>query len=147
MILTGDLLAGVSAGQLIECVLWVMGAAGVLSTITIKLYRMLEKYRKMRNKSEEDEATLKQHTDNIRIIQSDIKDLVEFNKKIIEVNKIQTRNSIVRICNEALDKGSIDSMQFQALEDSYDMYVHVLNGNSYVSSLVDAVRKLPVKMR
>lgn len=142
-----DVLGDTSATTVLTWILAISAIFGSLTMGYLKLIKYLERYRELKNKEDEENRIIQGHTESIKEIRQDIKELVDFNAKMVEVNKIQTRNSIVRICNEALDKGYIDSIQLQALEDSYDMYSNILKGNSYVLSLVVAVRKLQVCFR
>ena len=137
----------ISVGDVLKWIMIIATLVTALAAVSVRCYKLSGKYWKAKSCAADKDKTIEDHTESIKSVKEDIKQLVEFNLKMVEVNKIITRNSIVRICNESLDVGYIDSIQLQALEDSYDMYQNVLHGNSYVSALVGATRKLRIVVR
>lgn len=72
------------------------------------------------------------------------KELIGKLDDLFEINKIQTRYSIVSACIVALENESIEQYQLQSLEDMYSMYKDILHGNSYTSTLIKRVRNLKI---
>jgi hypothetical protein len=84
------------------------------------------------------------------------KEIGETNKKIDQINtsivklfeiiKTQIRYDIVQTSEDAISNGFIEQYRLQSLEDLYTIYSgDVLNGNSYASTMMYKVRKLPLK--
>lgn len=59
--------------------------------------------------------------------------------------KINTRHSIIRACEEYINRGYIESYELKALEDLYSSYKDNLNGNSYTKDLMWRVRRLEIQ--
>ena len=78
----------------------------------------------------------------------DIDDTLQEIKKSLdeqkEVNLKQIRHTIVHTCEDALDKGEISINKLRSLEEMYDEYVKIFQGNGYVKTLVIRVRKLKI---
>lgn len=70
--------------------------------------------------------------------------VVLISNQSVKINKIQTQHSIVASYTEVLEKGRVEQYQLQSIEDMYTMYSEILHGNSYVTTLVNKVRALPI---
>ena len=127
----------------------------VLVTIAI-IFAVWEIYKKgkeiwtkMYNKkhqSDDFQSTVSKHDTEIKDVKTKIDAVATMMDTLFEINKIQTRHTIVNACTEAIEKGYIDQLKLQSLEEMYSMYTEVLKGNSYVSTLVLKVRKLDVRI-
>ena len=115
-----------------------------LCTGTIKLYRIFEEYKKVKDKNEKQEELIEGHErilEGINAALSEIKESLEEQK---EVNLKQIRHTIVHTCEAALERGEISINKLQSLEEMYAEYVDVFHGNGYVKILVTKVRELRV---
>lgn len=133
-----------TVGQLIGIITLVTTIVSAVIAVSIKVYKHMNKWRLAKNKIETKEKTLENHTKEISEIKKEIDKLLEFNDRMIEINKIQTRHALVRACTEAISQKFITESQLQSLEDMYELYTNILNGNSYVLTLMKKVRQLDV---
>ena len=102
---------------------------------------------KLKKGSEDFHAKVERHDVELCGVTKKFDDLMEMVNTLFEINKIQTRYSIVSACNEALENECIEQYQLQAIEDMYTMYTEILKGNSYVTTLVKKVRRLEIHNR
>lgn len=89
---------------------------------------------------------VEKHDNEIKNLRDELTNVSDKINTLFEITKIQTRQVIVSLCLEAIEKTCIDQYQLQAIEDLYLMYKDVLHGNSYVSTLVMKIRKLKVEV-
>lgn len=141
MIFSTDTTA-LSIEQIITSVIVISSMIFSLSTIIMKIYKGFLKVHNIKNKEDNYKATVVKNTEDIVQLNEKMDIIMEMHNQTMEVNKIQTRHSIVTACNEALEKGFIDRYQLQSIEDMFTIYQDVLNGNSYVCTLVSKVRNL-----
>lgn len=73
-----------------------------------------------------------------------IEQLIQCQEDNRKVSSLQVRHNIVRACNDAIQLQEISSSELKSLEELYQMYTEVLHMNSYVTTLMKAVRKLPI---
>ncbi|WP_343209482.1 hypothetical protein [Anaerolentibacter hominis] len=139
-----ELLNQVSAGTVLKWVLVILTILSGLIAFSIRCYKWIESYRLRKNQLEENDRLLDQHNSTISEIKKQIGELVDYNADMTKINRIQTRHSIVRACMEALNRDCIDKYELQSLEDMFTLYTDVLQGNSYVLTLMKKVRHLRV---
>ena len=84
------------------------------------------------------------HSENVKSLSDNDKQQDEMIHILLQATKVQMRHSIVRIGEESLKKGCIGAYELQSLEDLFETYCHDLNGNSYVHTMMDKVRELPI---
>lgn len=87
---------------------------------------------------------VKQQNDRFDKIEAALALMRESFKEQKEFNFKQVRNTIVHQCDLALEKGIITPEKKKSLNELYEEYVHVFNGNSYVSSQIARVNQLPI---
>ena len=130
-------LSAIPIGTIIAWTTVLASIIGVVSTGTIKLYKIFEKAHETKEENEEFKKLVKDHEEEIKSIK-DI--LLEIKSKIDENDKLELKNlrhKIVRAAEEYTIR------QLKALEELFEEY-HKRNGNSYVSTLMQKVRLLPV---
>jgi len=139
-----DLLSGIPIGTLVAWIIVIFAIISVLCTVTIRLYKIFEKYKEVKDKNEKQEKIIEGHEKTLEEIE---KSLVSIKKSLDEqkeVNLKQIRHTIVHTCEDAIDKGEISINKLQSLEEMFDEYTEIFHGNGYVKTLVKKVRELPV---
>ena len=115
--------------------------AGNLTVIIKKFINNRDESKKSKDELQE---KVEKHDSDIGGLKVNFENVSDKMDTLFEVMKIQTRQTLVNLCLEEIEKGCIDQYQLQAIEDLYSMYKDTLHGNSYVSTLVMKVRKLKV---
>lgn len=100
---------------------------------------------KIKKDKQDSQVSLLTNSRDIEELKKSHNEVMEKLDALFEVNKIQTRYTIVDACTTVLDRGHVEQYQLQSLEDMYSMYTDVLNANSYVSTLIKRVRRLEIK--
>lgn len=139
-----DLLSGIPIGTLVAWIIVIFAIISILCTVTIRLYKIFEKYKEVKDKNEKQEKIIEGHEKTLEEIE---KSLVSIKKSLDEqkeVNLKQIRHTIVHTCEDAIDKGEISINKLQSLEEMFDEYTEIFHGNGYVKTLVKKVRELPV---
>lgn len=136
------------------------------SYVLAKLYKLFDKYRKIKLEDDEIKQTILDHEKEIHEIEikldDDLKMMVQAHESKLQniaeqLATIQNmlneqkqvalknlRHSIIRAGEEALSNGSITIRKLRCLEELYDEYSKDFNGNGYVTTLMTKVRKLEV---
>lgn len=144
-------LSTVSAGTVLKWIVIFGAMIGAIIGASVKGYKMFEKLRKYENKKDELEDFIKQTKDDISELKNRYVELAEFVKQIKEesnkIDQIKLRHSIVRACEEAIENGYITLEALKAIDELYEVYHGILNGNSYAEDLVKIVHTLPVRKR
>ena len=110
-----------------------------------KLYGLFKEY-----KRKEDEEILLQDmiTEHDRALDDFRNSLERIESKLEEqkdVNMKQIRYTIVHTCDDAIADGYISAGKLKSLEEMFEEYTNVFNGNGYVKVLVEKTRLLPVR--
>lgn len=139
-----QILADVKIGALIA---WTVVIIAIFTTITrgIKnVYAFISKYKEMKEMNERQSKMLDDHEKSFK----EIKDcLTKINKSLDEqktINLKYTRHVLVDGCCAAIVAGNIQNEQLASLEEIYEEYRTVFNGNAYVGGLMERVRALPI---
>jgi len=136
-------LSAVPIGTIVAWITVLAGIIGVVSTGTIKLYKIFEKAHETKEENEEFKKLVKGHEEEIKSIKEI---LLDIQNKLDENDRLELKNlrhKIVRASEEYIANGRITIRQLKALEELFEEY-HKRNGNSYVSTLMNKVRLLPV---
>lgn len=136
-------LSAVPIGTIVAWITVLAGIIGVVSTGTIKLYKIFEKAHETKEENEEFKKLVKGHEEEIKSIKEI---LLDIQNKLDENDRLELKNlrhKIVRAAEEYIASGRITIRQLKALEELFEEY-HKRNGNSYVSTLMNKVRLLPV---
>lgn len=135
------LLSGISVGQIVAWIAVLATIITFLCTGTIKLYKIFTKYKETKDRDETQQALIEGHDETLREIQSALESIQESLEEQKEVNLKQVRYTIVRTCEEALDRGEISINKLRSLEEMYEEYIDIFHGNGYVKTLMTRVRK------
>lgn len=140
-----EVLQNYSTAELIAILIAVfVGVKGFYEGVMWILDR-LNIYHNVRSKNEKLEQSLKDNTEQIIQINEKLKETAESISRYFEITKIQFRHSIVRAAEEYIARGFIFSYELESIEDLYQTYHEVLNGNSYVTVMMEKVRTLPIR--
>ena len=116
-----------------------------LEKVVVWIWKNFNNAYKLKKKNDDLFEMVEKHDVEIRDINSKMDTMMEMIDKLFDMNKIQTRHSIVSSCTDALEREYIEQHRLQSLEDMFSMYTEVLHGNSYVGTLMAKVRLLPIK--
>lgn len=141
--------ANIPTSTSIKWVIIFFSLVGSLALFVTRCNNTFEKWRKKKNNKEDQEDLIVKSEEQIKILMESIEKISEMVSTLrhesIDRDKIQIRHTIVTCSNDAIERGSIDSLELQALEDLYSLYTdEPINGNSYASTLMKKVRKLPI---
>ena len=137
-----DFLSGIPIGTIAAWVIVICAIIGFLCAGTIKLYKAFEKYREVKDMNEKYKRTLEQQGEQLNDISGKVDKLLDCLEVQRKINYKQVRLSIVRICNEAIDKGEISASQHKSLMEMYDEYTESfadMKPNGYVHQLINMV--------
>lgn len=139
-----QMLSDIKIGTLIA---WTIVIIAIFTTVTrgIKnVYAFISKYKEMKEMNEQQSKTLDEHEKYFH----EIKDSLEkIGKSLAEqktINLKYTRHILVDGCCAAIVAGNIQNEQLASLEEIYEEYRTVFNGNAYVGGLMERVRALPI---
>jgi len=102
-----------------------------------KLYSFFAKYRSMKEENERQTKLLNEHDELLNEIKESLNEQKEVNLK-------QIRHAIVDTCDSALSAGYITAWKLKSLEEMFEEYTVVFNGNGYVKTLIEKTRALPI---
>ena len=165
-----DLLSTIPASTIVAWIILIAAIVSAVWFVIIKLFKVFDKYRNLREQDEEQTKLLAAHDELLSGIRDELVkisgsihndileqhddllneirgELVKINDSMEEqkgVTLAQLRHSIVRACREALVDGYISAAKLESLEGLFTQYVDVFNGNGYVHTLMEKVRELPV---
>jgi hypothetical protein len=137
-----DFLSGIPIGTIAAWVIVICAIIGFLCAVTIKLFKAFDKYREVKDMNEKYKKTLEQQGEQLNNISGKVDKLLDCLEVQRKINYKQVRLSIVRICNEAIDKGEISASQHKSLMEMYDEYTESfadMKPNGYVHQLIDMV--------
>lgn len=139
-----EVLSSIPAGTIAAWITVFVAIIGSISAVTVQLYKFFLRYKQLKDEDKRQKDLLQKHDDTIKRIDET---LAEFRKSLSEqrnINLKQIRHTIVHTCDEALCAGEITAGKLRSLEEMYEEYTDVFNGNGYAKGLVMRVRKLPV---
>lgn len=139
-----DSLSSIPVGTVVAWITVICAIIAAISTGAVKLYKVFERYKGYKEEDEAQKELLKKHDEILGDISQSlmaIKDSMEIQK---DVNKKRLRYDITKLCNRALSERHVTVSILKSIEEMFEDYVGVYNGNSWVKTLVFKVRKLPV---
>lgn len=139
-----DVLSSIPVGTVMAWIGVICAIIAAICTGAVKLYKVFEKYKGYKEEDEAQKELLKKHDevlDDINQSLTAIKNSMETQKVI---NKKRLRYEITKLCNRALSEQRVTLSILKSIEEMFEDYVRVYDGNSWVNTLVSKVRKLPV---
>lgn len=130
-----------------EVVAWVIVVAAIVGGIIAggkRLYKLFEAYKNMTQANKDLKDKVNQHDDTLKDIYQSLRSIQTSLQEQKDVNMRQLRSSIVQICEMAIKAKNITLTQNKMLQELFDEYKTVFNGDGWIEALVQRVRKLPV---
>ena len=143
---TKEVVQTLSAIPIGTIIAWVVVIAGIITAIiaaTIKMYKVFETTHRIKEENDEFKKMVKEHDELLKSIKDDLADMKQKQLERDKADFVRLKYSIVRAAEEYISKNEITIRQLKSLEENYEEY-HKNHGNSYVTTLMWKVRKLPV---
>lgn len=130
-----DYFNNMSVGTLLAIVTCFLGIVGSVSGVSIKVYNIAQRWRKLENEKEESKSALEKNTDDIKVINNKIDTIVQTLNTYIEHDKhdkqAMLRNDIQEIYCKALKNRYMTAEAKKNFGYLYERYT-ANEGNSYV---------------
>lgn len=139
-----EVLSSIPVGTVVAWIVVICAIIAAICTGAVKLYKVFEKYRGYKEETEEQKELLYRHDrllDDMNESLNLIKESIGLQK---ETNKKRLRYDLTKMCNRALSEQRVTLSILNSIEEMFEDYVGVYNGNSWVKTLVFKVRKLPI---
>lgn len=140
-----NLLSSIPIGTVVAWIVVVLAIIAAICAGAIKLYKIFDKYRKTKDRNEEQRKTIEKHEKMFSEVNESLKQITVSLEEQKAVNLRQLRYSIVRLCDDAVANQKISAGKLRALEEMYDEYTNIFQGNGYVKTMVVKARTLPVE--
>lgn len=135
-------------GTVVSWIIFVVIIISVISAIVIKLYKIFDKSKTIKEENDEFKILVKKHDETLELIQKELKSIRDEQKESKKRELKRLRHSIVRAGEEAVSDKKITIRKLKSLEELYQDYTSFdENGkpaNGYVKSLMVKVRDLEV---
>lgn len=138
-----DLLSHLTVGTVVA---WIIVIAAIVTVIVLgckRLYGWFQKYHTYTTEKEKTAKRLQRHDEILDDIVSRLEKLDQCYNQTNRVLIQSIRHDIVVACLAAIEAGQITAIQLHELDDLYEEY-DKYGGNSYASTLMQKVHKLPV---
>lgn len=142
-----EFLSSLKIGTVIAWFIVIATIIAVLCTGTINLYKLFLKYKGMKDKNKKQKELIESHEAALCKINESLNEIKKSLDEQKKVNFKQLRHSIVYTCDEALSARKISGEKLESLEEMYEDYVKIFHKNGYVTTMMNKVRKVPVKGR
>lgn len=136
-----SLLGQIKIGTVISWLIVIATIISVICTTAIKLYKIFDKYKKAKDRDNEQQRIIEDHTATFESINETLEDIKKSIAEQRDVSLKQLRNTIIRDCEEAISLGIISINKFRSINEMYDDYKNIFHANSYVKTLVERVKK------
>ena len=139
-----QMLSDIKIGTLIA---WTMVIIAIFTTVTRVIknaYASISKYKEMKEMNEHQSKTLDEHERYFKEIKESLEKIGKSLAEQKTINLKYTRHILVDGCCAAIVAGNIQNEQLASLEEIYEEYQTVFNGNAYVGGLMERVRALPI---
>ena len=138
----------IPVGTVVSWIIFVIIIISVISAIVIKLYKIFDKSKTIKEENDEFKILVKKHDETLELIQKELKSIRDEQKESKKRELKRLRHSIVRAGEEAVSDKKITIRKLKSLEELYQDYTSFdENGkpaNGYVKSLMVKVRDLEV---
>lgn len=108
----------------------------------VKIYKLFEKTRQIKDNEESIRNMVVLHETQLGEIKEQLSVIIQRLDKQDKSDFKKLRHSIVRAGEEAVANGYITIRSLKSLEELHDDYANEYDGNGYVDTLMDKVRKL-----
>lgn len=138
------LLANIKIGTLIAWAVVIITIITVIIKGVKSVYSFVMKYKETKETNENQTKRIQEHENTLKEINENLGKISKSLDEQKDINLKYVRHIIVDACYEAIIAKGISIEKLASIEEMYDEYVNVFNGNSYVSGLVKRVRNLPI---
>lgn len=139
-----DTLSAIPLGTVVAWAVVIIAILGAVFGGVAWLFKQFEKYRGVKEENKRQKELLEEHDRMLGEIDESLKSIKDSLAEQKQVNLKQIRHTIVHTCDDALSAGSISIGKLKSLEEMYEEYRDVFNGNGYVKTMVNKVRELNV---
>lgn len=158
VVTTGDVVNTLNAVPIGSVIAWVMVISGIIAAIIYairKTYKGYEVVHDLREQEEEFRDMVKEHDEKIKKIEEKhenefdaidkkIDSILDWISEKDDADLRKLRHSLVRAGEEALRSERITVRELKSMSELYDLYHVKMKQNSYVTTLMSRVNKLPV---
>ena len=137
-------IGAISVGDLAAWIAVIVAIIAFICAGAIKLYKIFEKYKKLKDDDKAKTNLLVKHDKILDEIDLSLKGIQKSLDEQKEVNLKQLRYSIVHVCEKALAENQISAAKLKTLEEMFEEYTDIFHANGYVKTLVEKARTLPV---
>ena len=137
-------LADIRIGSLVAWVVVIIVIIAAVVKGVKSIYAFITKYNDLKENDEKKSKMLAEHEKTLKEINENLEKISKSLDEQKDINLKYTRHIIVDACHNAITARGIQIEKLASLEEMYDEYVNIFNGNSYVSGLVKRVRNLPI---
>lgn len=126
-------------------VAWIVAIVAIISGIVAGvtwLYKKFERIKERKDEYEGQEKRLKEHDEILHDIQESLKRIEERYQTDHEAQGRSLKHDITDACNRALAEGHIKLSTLKSIEEMFEDYQRIYNGNSWVHTLVEKVRQI-----
>lgn len=139
-----SLLANIKIGSLFAWVVVIVAIIAAVVKGVKSVYAFITKYNDLKENNEKQTKMLEEHEQTLKEINDNLAKISKSLDEQKDINLKYTRHIIVDACHDAITARGIQIEKLASLEEMYDEYVNIFNGNSYVKGLVKRVRDLPI---
>lgn len=139
-----DLLSSIPVGTVVAWIVVICAIIAAICTGAVKLYKIFEKYKGYKDEVEEEKELLYKHDKILDDMNESLRAIRTSCEAQKEANKKRLRYDITKMCNRALCEKHVTLSILNSIEEMFEDYTGVYEGNSWVKTLVFKVRKLPI---
>ncbi len=139
-----QMLSDIKIGTLIAWTMVIIAIFTTVARVIKNAYASISKYKEMKEMNEHQSKTLDEHEKYFKEIKESLEKIDKSLAEQKTINLKYTRHILVDGCCAAIVAGNIQNEQLASLEEIYEEYRTVFNGNAYVGGLMERVRALPI---
>ena len=139
-----QMLSDIKIGTLIAWTIVIIAIFTTATRVIKNAYAFISKYKEMKEMNDRQSKTLDEHEKCFKEIKESLERIDKSLAEQKTINLKYTRHILVDGCCAAIIAGNIQNEQLASLEEIYDEYRTVFNGNAYVGGLMERVRTLPI---
>ena len=139
-----NVLSEIPVGTVIAWASVIFAIIGILIAGGVKLFKLFSQIKEYQNDREDNIELLHKHDEVLDEMSETLKRIEHRIETEADIHKRELKHSITSKCNTALKGGEILLSELRSIEESFEDYENVYHGNSWVHTLVEKVRLLPV---
>lgn len=139
-----DVLSAIPVGTVVAWIAVICAIIAAICTGAVRLYKVFEKYKGYKDELEEEKELLYKHDKILDEMNESLRAIKTSCEAQKEANKKRLRYDLTKMCNRALSEGHVTLSILKSIEEMFEDYTEVYDGNSWAKTLVLKVRKLPI---